>query len=187
MTKIVEIDTPRLKLRQWQQEDWPVFAKMNANPEVMKYYPRVLSTAESNAMAQKLAKLISQRGWGFWAVEKRDEKKFIGFVGLNIPSYELPVTPCVEIGWRLGKEYWGCGYATEAAKASLALAFETLNLSEIYSFTSVANKKSQAVMQRLSMINTKQNFEHPIIPEKHPLREHVLFKIDKTTWRDNGL
>lgn len=148
----------------------------------MTYYPKILSAEESTAMAQKMESLISERGWGFWAVERRDKNQFMGFVGLHKPTYDLPVTPCVEIGWRLAKEYWGHGYATEAANASLQVAFEQLNLSEVYAFASVANKKSQAVMQRIGMLDTLQNFEHPIIPENHPLREHVLYRIDQQTW-----
>jgi RimJ/RimL family protein N-acetyltransferase len=182
MNKIIEIQTQRLTLRQWRAEDWPAFANLNADPVVMEYYPRVLSTQESNAMAHRIESLIAEKGWGFWAVENLDDKQFIGFVGLNNPTYKLPITDCVEIGWRLAKEYWGHGYATEAAQASLAVAFEKLNLTEVYSFASVANKKSHAVMQRIGMINTNNNFEHPIIPENHPLREHVLYKIDKQTW-----
>jgi len=179
MNQIIELATKRLKLRQWCQEDWPSFATLNADPVVMEYYPNVLSTEESNAIAQKFQALIAERGWGFWAVETMDEKQFIGFVGLHKPTYQLPVTPCVEIGWRLAKQYWGKGYATEAAKASLAVAFGKLDLPEVYSFTSVTNKRSQAVMERLQMINTMRNFEHPMIPENSPLREHVLYRIDK--------
>ena len=182
MANIIEIETLRLNLRQWRQEDRPAFARLNADPMVMRYYPGVLSAKESNAMAQKMERLIHKQGWGFWAVEKRDDQRFIGFVGLNKPAYELPVTPCVEIGWRLAKEYWGCGYASEAAKACLNVAFNRLNLSDVYSFTSLTNTKSQAVMQRLGMTNTHANFEHPMIPENHPLREHVLYRIAKPSW-----
>ncbi len=103
----------------------------------------------------------------------------MGFVGLHEPAYELPITPCVEIGWRLAKEYWGKGYATEAGKASLEIAFKILNLQEVYSFASVSNRQSWAVMERLKMKNTNKNFEHPIIPQNNPLREHVLYKITK--------
>jgi len=182
MTKIIEIHTERLLLRQWCEEDWPDFASLNADPIVMEYYPDVLSTAESNAMAQKIMSCIAERGWGLWAVELMNDQSFIGFVGLHEPTYALPVTPCVEIGWRLAKKYWGKGYATEAASASLETGFNRLGLSEIYSFASVANKNSEAVMKRLNMVNTGRNFEHPIIPENNPLREHVLYKIDRERW-----
>lgn len=187
MMDIIEIETERLRLRQWRLEDRLFFADINADPDVMKYYPEVLNAKQSNDMAQKLESLIAQRGWGFWAVEKMDEKKFIGCVGLHEPTYDLPITLCVEIGWRLAREYWGRGFACEAAKASLEIAFNRLKLSEVYSFTPVSNKKSRALMGRLGMINTDENFEHPMIAEKSPLREHVLYKIDKQCWVESGV
>ncbi len=182
MNKIIELRTDRLKLRQWKESDLPPFAEMNADPIVMEYYPSTLSEAESNSMANKLKDLILERSWGFWAVETTQEKKFIGFVGLHKPAYDLPVTPCIEVGWRLSKDYWGNGYATEAARESLRFAFEELGLSEVYSFTSVSNERSRFVMARLKMINTENNFEHPIIPMGHPLREHALYKITAKQW-----
>jgi len=185
MNKVVELRTKRLLLRQWKDDDLPLFSRINADPIVMEYYPDVLNEDESNAMAFKLEKLISERTWGFWALELIEEKKFIGFVGLHKPAYKLPVTPCVEIGWRLAKEYWGNGYATEAAEVALKFAFEELGLNEVYSFSSVENKKSWSVMQRIGMQNTGKNFEHPIIPENHPLREHVLYKITNQQWKLN--
>ena len=187
MTEIIEIQTERLCLRQWRKEDRPVFARLNADPVVMEYYPNILTTEESNNMAQILESLITERGWGFWAVELINEKSFIGFVGLHKPTYDLPMTPCVEIGWRLAKEYWHKGYATEAAEASLDVAFKQLALPEVVSFASVSNKKSQAVMSRLNMVDTSNNFEHPIIPENNPLREHVLYKINKKSWLENNV
>lgn len=185
MNKIIEIEPARLKLRQWRKGDLPGFARLNADPIVMKYYPSVLQPEESSAMASKLEALITEKGWGFWAVELKNGNEFIGFVGLHEPNYDLPVTPCVEIGWRLAQQYWGHGYATEAGKAALALAFGELNLTEVYSFTSVQNRKSQAVMERLGMYNTGGNFAHPMIPENNPLREHVLYKIDKQIWANH--
>jgi len=115
-----------------------------------------------------------------------NDKSFIGFVGLHEPHYELPFNPCVEIGWRLARQYWGKGYATEAGKAALEFAFNNLNLHEVYSFAVVENMKSRSVMERLKLKNTMSNFEHPMIPENSPLREHVLYKIEKTNWESNG-
>ena len=176
MSGIVELKTERLILRQWKKKDYPYFAKMNADPDVMEFYPSTLTQSESNAMADRIKAFIIERSWGFWAVEVIETGQFIGFVGLHKPTYDLPVTPCVEIGWRLAKEHWGSGYATEAGKAALEFAFNVLGLKEIYSFTSVGNYRSRAVMERLGLHNTKVNFEHPIIPEGSPLREHVLYK-----------
>jgi len=137
-------------------------------------------------MADKLKALISERGWGFWAVENQEQGSFIGFVGLHSPTYTLPVTPCVEVGWRLAKEYWGNGYATEAAKAALDIAFRKLDITEVYSFASVTNTKSRAVMERVNMVNTGSNFDHPLMLENSPLREHVLYKIGKQRWMEKA-
>jgi len=185
MTELIESTTDRLRLRQWKKDDLPAFAALNADAEVMKYYPDTLSEEESNDMAKRFEAIINFKGWGFWVVENLDEKTFMGFVGLHEPTYDLPVTPCVEIGWRLARKYWGHGYATEAAEASLAVAFEKLDLPEVYSFTSVLNKKSQAVMERLGMVNMNQNFEHPMIPENNPLREHFLYRVNKEDRKKN--
>ena len=179
MRKVVELETDRLLLRQWKPEDYPIFSEINADPEVMKYYPRALNVSESNGLAHKLATLISEQSWGFWAVERISDRQFIGFVGLNQPTYPLPVHPCIEVGWRLAKKYWGQGYDTEAARASLKFGFETLELEAIYSFCSVSNHKSSAVMERLGMRNCGQNFRHPNIPKDHCLSEHVLYIIAK--------
>lgn len=148
----------------------------------MGYYPSTLTREESDAMASRIKGLLTERSWGFWAVETKNNHEFIGFVGLHKPTYELPVTPCIEVGWRLSKKSWGKGYATEAAKESLRFGFEELDLNEIYSFSSVSNIRSWAVMERLKMNNAGNNFEHPIIPKGHSLREHVLYKITKEQW-----
>lgn len=187
MGKEIKLTTKRLVLRQWKESDYKPFSKLNADPVVMEYYPSVLSDKESNNMADKLKGFISEQGWGLWAVETKKEKKFIGFVGLHKPTYTLPVSPCVEIGWRLAKEYWGNGYAIEAAEESLKFAFEALNLGEVYSFTPVLNARSRSVMKRLNMSDTKNNFEHAIIPEGHPLREHLLYIISKERWNNHAV
>ena len=184
MSNIIELKTIRLKLRQWKEADRIPFAQMNADPEVMKYYPSILTQHKSNELLNKLMGLISQQSWGLWAVEMLSENIFIGFVGLHKPTAHLPVYPCVEVGWRLVKTYWGQDYPTEAAKAALQFAFQELLLNEVYSFTSVSNQKSRAVMQRLALINTGNNFDHPTIPEHHPLREHVLYRITKPQWQN---
>lgn len=175
---LYEFETDRFKLRQWRSEDYPLFAAMNADPIVMEYFPALLTIEESNEMAKRIESIIAEKGWGFWALEVREQ--FAGFVGLNEPGYLLPCSPCVEVGWRLAQEFWGYGYATEAANVALKFAFETLKLKEVVSFTAVSNVRSQAVMQRLKMHNTGENFEHPKVPIGHPLREHVLYRIERS-------
>jgi len=183
MELLIELETERLKLRQWEKEDWPLFAASNSDAVTMEYFPNLLSEAESYAIADKIQSLIELQGWGFWAVEEKDSGMFIGFVGLNSVLPTLPFYPSVEIGWHLSRASWGRGYATEAAKAALEVAFNKLGFTEICSFTSVANARSIAVMRRLNMHNMHQNFEHPVLPEGSPLREHVLYKISKQQWK----
>jgi len=184
---VTTLETERLYLRQWQPSDFAIFADMNADPEVMRYFPKVLSAAVSDIIANKCQQLIKDKGWGFWAVSLKDgsEKSdaFIGFVGLNKTHANLHFAPCVEIAWRLRKEFWGKGYATEAANASLKFAFEELALDEVVSFTAVINKRSQSVMERIGMTNTQDNFYHPALSSNHPLAEHVLYKINQQEWR----
>lgn len=177
------IETNRLKLRQWQPSDYAPFAKLNSDSEVMKYFPSTLSEEESNALAQRLESTIDLNGWGFWAVEHKSSNQFIGFVGINSPTADLPFKPCIEIGWRLAKPFWRKGYATEAAQESLKFAFSYLNLTEVVSFTPVHNQPSQAVMKKLGMYDAKQNFIHPSVPDGNVLQEHVLFKISKNNDR----
>lgn len=185
MNEVIQLETKRLLLRQWQADDYVSFAKISNDPHVMEYYPSILSELESNALAKRISDLISKQGWGMWAVALKQNNQFIGFVGLHKPDYDLPINPCIEIGWRLAKNYWGNGYATEAANAALKFAFEILHLSEVVSFASVNNKKSIAVMKKLNMHNTLQNFDHPNMELFDELREHVLYKITKTQWKNN--
>ena len=176
------LETDRLYLRQWRKADLKPFSEMNANKEVMAYFPKLLSIEESNAMAYKCQSLIKQKGWGFWAISLKDDDSFIGFVGLHQPQDNLPFNPCVEIGWRLRQDYWCHGYATEAANAALKFAFDVLKLDEVVSFTACINKRSQKVMQRLNMTDTQENFYHPTLEITHPLAEHVLYKITQADW-----
>ncbi|NES63969.1 MAG: GNAT family N-acetyltransferase [Okeania sp. SIO2D1] len=184
---VTELETKRLLLRQWKEEDLPNFAKLNSDPIVMEYFPRTLSRAESDKFAERCRSLIAEQRWGLWATELKIDGNFIGFVGLNSPKETIPFSPCVEIGWRLLRKYWGNAYATEAARESLRFGFNILGLSEIVSFTSVSNYRSRSVMQRIGMVNTKQNFQHQNLANSHPLSEHVLYKINETQWRGKTL
>ena len=175
--KTVQLETKRLILRQWKKDDFKAFEKLNADPIVMEYFPSILSAKESNALAQKMQDLIEHNGWGFWAVEEKFSGAFIGCLGLHEPTDDLPFTPCVEIGWRLLKEYWGKGYATEAGKEVVGFAFEVLKLDEIVSFTATINHRSESVMKRLGMKKKDANFEHLALPKGHRLREHSLYAI----------
>jgi len=170
------IETDRLRLRQWKKRDREPFSVLNSDSEVMQYFPALLNKFESDAMLLKFQLLISKNGWGFWACELKDSGEFIGFIGLHAPEAGLPFEPCIEIGWRIAKKYWGCGYATEAAQACVDFGFKTLNLESIVSFAVKSNSRSIAVMERIGMSNTNRNFEHPKVNVSH-LKEHVLYEI----------
>ncbi len=171
-------------LRQWKESDFLPFSQLNADADVMRYFPACISAEKSRKFFLAAQKTIKENGWGLWAVERKADNQFVGFVGLNEPSAALPCSPCVEVGWRLAKAYWGYGYATEAAKSALNYAFAELSLNEVVSFTSTTNKPSIAVMARLGMVNTEKNFHHPAIQPDNPLSEHVLYKITQRQWQE---
>jgi len=127
---------------------------------------------------QRLKGHIEIYGYGFFAVERKDNGKFIGFTGLAHPGFEAEFTPCVEIGWRLSKENWGFGFASEAAMACLDFGFRDLGIDEIYSFTSIRNTRSEKVMQRIGM-TLEGYFDHPVIEDGHFLKKHILYKISQ--------
>ena len=181
---MIKFRTQRLLIRGWQSSDYAPFARINADPDVMRYFPAPLTEAESNANADVISGLIDVRGWGFWAVEIPNVAPFIGFVGLHIPSVTLPFSPCFEIGWRLDKKFWGHGYATEAAQFALKYGFAELGLNEIVSFTATQNEPSQAVMKRLGMRRDSETFEHPSVPAGNPLRKHFLYRLQKAGWAE---
>ncbi|HQZ09605.1 MAG TPA: GNAT family N-acetyltransferase, partial [Ornithinibacter sp.] len=163
--------TERLVLRQWRESDLEPFARLNADPEVMRWFPAPLSRDQSDAMVDRLSGLIEAESWGMWALERRDTGEFIGFTGLGVPRQVLPFQPCVEVGWRLAATAWGHGFATEAAREALRVGFDELGLTEIVSFTAVPNMRSRAVMERLGMVrDAAEDFDHPAVDVGHPVR-----------------
>jgi RimJ/RimL family protein N-acetyltransferase len=149
---------------------------MNADADVMRYYPAPWSREQSDAFASTGHAADRRTWWGFWAVEERASGRFIGFVGLHVPSDKLPFSPCVEVGWRLAKSYWGLGYATEAAQSAIAFGFQQLHLAEVVAFTAITNLKSRAVMERLGM-QFDSEFDHPQVPVESVLRRHALYRL----------
>lgn len=175
-----ELRTERLRLRRWREEDRGPFAAMNADPRVMEHFPAPLTGEESDARAARIEAHFAQHGFGLWAVEVVGRAPFVGFIGLNRALFEAPFTPCVEVGWRLAADSWGCGYATEGARAALEFAFEWLELGEVYSYTVPDNVRSRRVMEKLGMIHQPNgDFDHPLVPEAHRLRRHVLYRIGR--------
>jgi RimJ/RimL family protein N-acetyltransferase len=174
---VSEPRTQRLLLRQWRDADLEPFAELNADAEVMTHFPSLLTRERSDALARDISYSIEEQGWGLWAVEVIDGPSFIGFVGLNEPRFEAHFTPAVEVGWRLGREHWGYGYATEAARAAVDFGFEDLGLDEIVAMVAPANARSRAVAERLGMTrDPADDFDHPRVPEG-PLRRHVLYRL----------
>lgn len=175
------IETQRLILRQWKESDVEPFITMGLDQHVMQFFPNLLTPQESLNLIQKISSLINKNGWGFWAVELKETHQFIGFIGLHSQPEQFDFSPCVEIGWRLAKDFWKQGYATEGAKAALDYGFNILNLNKIVSFTANINTPSQAVMERIGMQKVK-NFDHPKVPLHHHLKAHVLYEITSSSF-----
>jgi RimJ/RimL family protein N-acetyltransferase len=183
MSAFVTLSSGRIYLRRWRDEDREAFAAMNSDRRVMEFFPSRLSRVESDALAGRIQEHFREQGFGLWAIEIPDVAPFIGFAGLTVPRFSARFTPCVEVGWRLAFEHWGRGYATEAARLALAYGFGSLALSEVVSFTSTGNHRSRAVMERLGMRrDPADDFDHPALPESHPLRRHVIYRIDSSSY-----
>lgn len=180
---MIELRTARLLLREWRDEDLAPFAKLNADPQVMRYFPAVLDRSASDAMAVRIRARLAVDGWGLWAVEVPGVAPFIGFVGLARPRFESHFAPGVEVGWRLARTHWGRGYAPEAAREALRFGFADLGLDEIVSFTTTANLPSRRVMEKIGMSrDPSDDFEHPDLPPGHPKRVHVLYRLARDRW-----
>jgi RimJ/RimL family protein N-acetyltransferase len=177
----VDIATPRLWLRRWRAEDLEPFAAMNADIEVMEYFPSTLSREETAASVGRVEKHFERHGFCFWAAEVPGRAPFIGFIGLAVPAFEAAFTPCIEIGWRLARPWWGQGLATEGARAVLAYGFERLGLAEIVAFTVPGNARSRRVMENAGM-RYSEDFDHPGIESGHPFRRHVLYRLPRAEW-----
>ena len=179
-----ELGSARLVLRRWRDADLAPFAWMNADPEVMEHFPARLSREESDALARRFDARFDEQGFGVWALEIAATGEFIGFCGLNVPSFDAHFTPAVEVGWRLARPHWGHGYATESARTALAFAFGEVGLAEVVSFTTRANERSRAVMRRLGMTHDEaDDFEHPRLAPGHAQRPHVLYRLRAEAWR----
>jgi RimJ/RimL family protein N-acetyltransferase len=166
----------QLTLRQWTDSDLEPFAEMNADPEVMHHFPALLTKAETAASLERFRQGIAERRWGLWAVDV--DGIFAGFTGLSIPRFTAHFTPCTEIGWRFRRQFWGRSLAYRAARQALTVAFNSLKLPEIVSFTAATNARSRKLMERLGFErDVNGDFDHPSIPEGHVLRRHVLYRL----------
>jgi RimJ/RimL family protein N-acetyltransferase len=181
--RITHLDSPRLWLRRWTRRDLPAFAAMNADAAVNEHLLGPLDAATSRVMLQRMEAHFAVNGFGLWALERREDGQLLGFAGLQRVPFDAAFTPAIEVGWRLLPEAWGQGYATEAARAAIEDGFERLGIEEIVAFTVPANTRSEAVMQRLGMQrDVDGDFEHPRLPEEHPLRLHRLYRLRREDW-----
>lgn len=172
-----ELRTERLLLRQWRESDREPYAGLNADPVVMEHFPAPLTREQSDDHVDRIVATFDENGWGLWAAEVPGVAEFIGFIGLAIPRFEAPFTPCVEVGWRLARSAWGHGYAPEGASEVLRFAFGELGLEEVLSFTAVGNAKSRRVMEKIGMTHDPaDDFDHPNVPVGHPIRRHVVYR-----------
>ena len=175
---VIHLETDRLLLRGWCDDDLEPFAAMNGDETVMEHYPAILSRAQSDGFAGRIQQGLDDDRFGLYAVELKSTGGFAGYVGLAKAGFPAAFTPAVEIGWRLARKFWGHGYATEAARACLAHGFANFGFTELVSFTTRRNRRSIAVMERLGMArNPLDDFEHPELPAGHPQRPHVLYRI----------
>lgn len=181
------IETPRLILRSWRPEDSEPFASMNADPEVMAHFRSVLTAEQSVELLGRIEQHERDRGFTFWAVARKDTGEFAGFTGLAPVNFEAPFAPAVEIGWRFARRQWGHGFATEAARAALEDIFERHGLEQVVAFTIPANVRSLRVMEKLGMMrDPADDFDHPRLPEGHPFRRHVLYRISARSFRERA-
>ena len=176
-----EIRTERLLLRRWRDSDRAPFAELNADPETMRFFPATMDRAASDAFVHRIEARFDLQGYGLWALELTATGEFIGYTGLNPMPEGVPGAGGMEVGWRLRKQFWHHGYATEAARAAVDVGFNGAGLAEIWSMTAILNEPSQAVMRRLGM-SEHGLFEHPAVPLKSPLRPHVLYRLGRADW-----
>ncbi len=177
---------PRIRLRPWREEDRDAFAAMNADPGVMRHFAKSLDRAESDSFMDRINAHQAEHGFSFWAIERHAEPGMIGLCGLARIPWEERFTPAVEIGWRLLPAHQRQGYAEEAARISLAHGFGPLELPEIVAFTIPDNLRSWGLMERLGMVRDG-SFDHPRLPEGHPMRRHLLYRLTRRDWIDARL
>ena len=179
---LISLETDRLRLSAWREQDLPALRDMCSDPEVMRFFPKILDESEFIDLKHRMDEHFEFNGWGFFSVQLKATDECIGFVGLINLNPKFTFAPGVEIGWRLAKRFWRKGLATEAAQACLHFAFTTIGVDKVYALTTPQNEPSQKVMRRLGMENTYQNFLHPMLAADHALAEHVLYKIEKLDW-----
>lgn len=179
---VATLQTPRLRLREWCDDDLAPHRALNLDRDVRRFFPSLLAPYESDGLAGSIRGLMARQGWGFWAVEERGGAPFIGFIGLAFVTFP-PLEGQVEVGWRLARSAWGRGYATEGATAAVRFAFTALGLRELVSFTVPANAPSRRVMEKLGFVHEPgRDFRHPRLADGHPLQQHVFYRLTFDRW-----
>lgn len=181
---MIVLETPRLILRTLENSDYDAMLSINRDEQVMRYFPGIQDVEKTKLLIEKIQAHFSEHGFSLYAVVLKENDEFIGFTGLLTATFEAPFTPAVEIGWRLASSHWGKGYATEAAKAVLDYAFNTLKLNEVVSFTTVNNTPSRRVMEKIGLThNPDDDFIHQAIPEEYAeLKPHVLYRLKRESY-----
>lgn len=173
------IETERLTLRAWRDEDHAPFAEMGRSPAVMAQLGPLMTREQSDAGIERMRVYQRQHGYCFWAVERRDDAHFLGFCGLK-PGVVGPLIGEIEIGWRLREDAWGRGYAKEAAIASLAWGWTVLRAPRIMATTTPANRASWGLMERLGMVRRADlDFDHPLLAPDDPLCAHITYVAER--------
>jgi RimJ/RimL family protein N-acetyltransferase len=180
MTQPLQLETPRLLLRRWEEGDRASFAAMNADPVVMHFFAAPLTRAESDAAIDRYLAAFDREGFSFFAAHRRDTGDFAGTIGLQTLRDVVPnlPQPAVEIGWRLAQTAQGNGLATEGARTIVDFAFNQLNLPEVVAITALPNRASRRVMEKLGMTHRPElDFDHPRVPEGHQYQRHTLYSL----------
>jgi RimJ/RimL family protein N-acetyltransferase len=166
----------RLGFRNWFTTDIEIMAEINSDEEVMEFFPSIKSKKETTEFIGRMQNQLQEKGICYYAVDKLETKEFIGFIGLSEQIFASDFTPCIDIGWRLKKDEWNKGYATEGAKRCLDYVFNMLKLEKIFAVAPIVNLKSELVMKKIGMKKVK-NFNHPALAENEKLRECCLYEI----------
>lgn len=172
------LETDRLILRPFTDPDRPAFAAINADTRVNEWLGGPIDRAASEAFIARADRHLADHGFGFWAAERKSDRRLIGMIGIAHLAPHLPPAPAIEAGWRLAPDCWGQGFAVEGARAAVAWGFRNLAVDEIIAITAQTNLRSQSVMRRIGMVEQPaRDFDHPALAPDHPLRRHVLFAV----------
>jgi RimJ/RimL family protein N-acetyltransferase len=178
MTEKYLFKSERLGFRNWVENDIAKMAKISADPEVMEYFPTTASVSQTEEFVNRMMKMYDEKSYCYYAVDRLSDSKFIGFIGLCDQTYESPFTPCIDIGWRLDKEFWGMGYATEGAKQCLEYAFNELKINDVKAVATLINIKSISVMKKIGMVRVL-DFDHSKMLDNARLKKCVCYEIKK--------